>query len=234
MRSWLLTRALSFPENRKTQHLVNTYKELLVPLGIPISETPPRLSVAEEEAARAKMLLKEFQVHEDDILIGVNPCAAYGSAKCWLPERFSALAKKLIESDERIKVLFFGSGDSVPLVNEICHDLPPGAVNFAGVTSLKELVSITSLCQLFITNDSGPMHIADALGVPLVAIFGSTDPVATGPYNTGEVLQRKVACSPCFKRTCPIDFRCMKKITVDDVYNEARRKLACLSPSLIP
>jgi len=167
-------------------------------------------------------------------LIGINPCAAYGSAKCWLPERFSELARKLIESDARIKVLFFGSGDSVPLVNEICCDLLPGAVNLAGVTSLKELVSITSLCQLFITNDSGPMHIADALHVPLVAIFGSTDPIATGPYNTGEVLQKKVECAPCFKRTCPIDFRCMKKITVDDVFNEARRKLTCLSPSLIP
>jgi heptosyltransferase II len=226
LRSPLLTISLPFPEKRKEQHLVKTYKALLDPLNIPESSTKPQLYVDAEEI---NSVCEQYNLQKGEPLIGINPTAAFGPAKCWLPERFRELAKRLAED---AKVLFFGSGESVELVKEMCHGLPPNVINLAGATSLRELLAITSLCDLFITNDSGPMHIADAFGIPLVAIFGSTSPIATGPYNTNEVLQKKVSCAPCFKRECPIDFRCMKRITVDDVYNEARRKLECLNPSL--
>ena len=234
-RSILLNKALPFPENRTTQHLVKTYKALLAPLGIAESATPPQLYVDQNEVKQAKELLAKYNVQEGETLIGVNPTAAFGSAKCWLPERFRELAERFAVDYPNAKVIFFGSGEGTELVKEICQGLPPHVVNLAGVTSLRELLAIISLCDLFITNDSGPMHIADALDIPLVAIFGSTSPIATGPYNTEEVLQKNVDCSPCFKRECPIDFRCMKRITVDDVYNEARKKLAqCSKHSSTP
>lgn len=91
-------------------------------------------------------------------------------------------------------------------------------IDLAGVTSLRELACLIKVCDVLITNDSGPMHIAAAFGRPLVALFGSTDEELTGPYGYKEsVIRKKVSCSPCFKRTCPIDFRCMTQISVDEV-----------------
>jgi len=103
-------------------------------------------------------------------------------------------------------------------VKEISSGLPSKVIDLAGVTNLRELACIIKDCNVLVTNDSGPMHIADALGTPLVALFGSTDSEITGPYEQrGNVIKKDVECSPCFKRTCPIDFRCMKGISVDEV-----------------
>ncbi|MDN3507391.1 MAG: lipopolysaccharide heptosyltransferase II [Simkaniaceae bacterium] len=224
LRSPLLTDAIAFPENRKEQHLVKTYKALLQPLGIEQSETPPKLFVDEHETQAARALLKTFGINEGETIVGINPCAAFGSAKCWLPERFREVARHLAE-EKKVRVLFFGAGDCNDLVKSICAGLPAEVVNLAGMTSVRELMAITSLCSLFITNDSGPMHIADALEIPLIAIFGSTSDVATGPYNQKRVLRKSVSCSPCFKRKCPIDFRCMTGISVDDVLNQVSKVL---------
>jgi heptosyltransferase-2 len=100
-------------------------------------------------------------------------------------------------------------------------------MDIAGITSLRELGCIIKDCHLLITNDSGPMHIAAAVGTPLVALFGSTDPEATGPYGSPEsVIHKKPPCSPCFKRECPFDhFRCMQDITVEEVAAQARELL---------
>jgi heptosyltransferase-2 len=107
-------------------------------------------------------------------------------------------------------------------VKEICQGLPEYAINLAGVTSLRELACIIKDCDLLITNDSGPMHIAAAFGTPLIALYGSTDDRKTGPYGCSEsVVNKKVSCSPCFKRVCPIDFRCMKQITVEEIAEKA-------------
>jgi len=230
-RSPLLTDALSFPEKRKTQHLVMTYKALLAPLGIKESETLPKLFVDEQEKEDAWELLKTYGIEKEHLVIGINPGAAYGSAKCWLPERFSELATKLVQVNSNIRIVFFGSGEGVELVRQICRDLPSGVVNLAGATSLRELMAIIANCNLFLTNDSGPMHIADALEVPLVALFGSTDPVVTGPYRQGQVIQKDVSCSPCFKRRCPIDFPCMKKIETEDVYRAVMEVIESCSNS---
>jgi len=226
-RSLLLTDPISFPEKRKEQHLVKTYKALLAPLGIEESKTPPKLYVDAEEIKEAKKLLESFGVEKGEVVVGINPGAAYGSAKCWPQERFREVAEKLIALDKRVRVLFFGSGEGVSLVKEICNGLPPQVVNLAGTTSIRELMALISSCDLFITNDSGPMHIADALNIPLIALFGSTDPVVTGPYRQfGGVICKAVDCSPCFKRVCPIDFRCMTRIGVEEVYAKAKQCLA--------
>ncbi len=222
-RSWLLTTAIPFPEERGKEHLVLTYKRLLFPLDIPLSTTEPQLYITEEERNNAERLLQRHHVPEKRTLIGINPGAAYGSAKCWPEKQFRALTCKLL-SDPQTYILFFGDSASVPLIDSLCRDLPPRAINLAGATTIREAMACIAKCDVFLTNDSGPMHIAAALKTPLLALFGSTNPKVTGPYKHGEIIYRQVACSPCYKRTCPIDFRCMTRITVDEVY-EALLKL---------
>ena len=180
LRSWLLNKAVPFPVNKETQHLVLTYKALLAPMGIPLSTTSPRLYVSPSEQQAAHILLGSYGVAlKDQILVGINPGAAYGSAKCWLPDRFRAVTQRLLE-DPRITVVYFGDAAGAPLVNDICQGLGERVINLAGKTSIRELLALMQSCAVLLTNDSGPMHIASALGVPLVALFGSTSDVKTG------------------------------------------------------
>lgn len=218
-RRLLLTHAVPLPENMDRQHLVITYKMLLEPLGISISDTPPRIFLTPKEVNEARQLLKQHGVTQASKVVGINPGATYGSAKCWLPERFREVAMRLL-GDPNIVVVFFGDQATAPLVKEICQDLPSRVINLAGLTSLRELASLISICDVLLTNDSGPMHIADALGTRIIALFGSTSEIVTGPYRTGKVIHKHVDCSPCYQRTCPIDFRCMKRISADEVYRE--------------
>lgn len=223
LRNFLLNKAVPFPKNKETQHLVLTYKELLKPLGIPISDTSPKLYVAPEEMNAAKELLAKFGIGiGKDVIIGINPGAAFGSAKCWLPDRFQAVSRRLLENP-KVRILYFGDQAGTPLVNDICKDLPERVFNLAGKTSLRELMALISCCSIFLTNDSGPMHIAAALDIPLVALFGSTNDTKTGPYGIGKVIHKHVECSPCYKRVCPIDFRCMTRIEVKEVYDEIEK-----------
>lgn len=226
LRSMLLNKAVPFPETRETQHLVLTYKMLLAPLGIELSHTPPKLYVSEEERQSALELLKKYHIDPTkNNLIGINPGAAYGSAKCWLPDRFRAVTEKLLNHPNNY-IVYFGDNAGASLVNEICKDMPERVVNLAGKTNLRELLALIQQCKVLLTNDSGPMHIASALGTPLVALFGSTSDVQTGPYGDyAKVIHKRVECSPCYLRTCPIDFRCMKRIEVDEVYDELNRLL---------
>ena len=222
-RRWLLDYAIPFPEKRKSQHLVITYKMLLEPLGVPVSKTAPRLYLTPEEQQAARTKIAQEGVAPEDLIIGINPGAAYGSAKCWLPDRFKQLTRELL-AYPRLKVLYFGDKAGAPLVEEICKGLPQDRViNFAGKTSLRELLALIQTCSLFLTNDSGPMHAASALGIPLIALFGSTSDTATGPYNGGLVIHKHVPCSPCYRRECPIDFRCMTRIEVKEVYDEIKK-----------
>ncbi|MEN9343727.1 MAG: putative lipopolysaccharide heptosyltransferase [Chlamydiota bacterium] len=224
MRSWLLTDPLSFPENLNRQHLVATYKQLLQPLDIALSSTPPCLYLKESEKEEARELLAEFKIPKGSTIVGINPGATYGSAKCWLKERFQEVAEKLLK-DPTIHVVFFGDTSTAPLVREICSHLPSRTVNLAGKTSLRELTALISLCTLLLTNDSGPMHIADAVETPLIALFGSTSDTVTGPYRKGTVIHKHVSCSPCYERVCPIDFRCMREISASEVYDAIMNQL---------
>jgi heptosyltransferase-2 len=224
-RSWLLNQAIPFPVQKEQQHLVLTYKALLEPLGIPISQTPPCLYVTLQEQQNARDLLLSYQIDLSKTkVVGINPGAAYGSAKCWLPERFQEVTRCLLENPE-VSVIYFGDPSTASLVHSICSGIKnERLLNLAGKTSIRELLALIQLCSVFLTNDSGPMHICSALGVPLVALFGSTSDVKTGPYAGGTVIHKHVECSPCYKRVCPIDLRCMKRIEVDEVY-EALHKV---------
>lgn len=223
-RSWLLNHPIPFPPERDHQHLVLTYKKLLTPLGIPLSSTSPCLYLLPQEKQAVREKLAAYGVDSSDVLIGINPGAAYGSAKCWLPERFKQLSQHLLHHP-KIKIAFFGDKAGASLVEEICKDLPDRVINLAGKTSLRELIAFIQACHLFLTNDSGPMHVASALGVPLIALFGSTSDRTTGPYQGGRVIHKHVPCSPCYRRECPIDFRCMTRIEVQEVYEEVQQFL---------
>lgn len=224
MRSWLLNHALPFPENLGKQHLVITYKQLLQPLHIPISDTPPQLYVTDQEIREANALLREYRVPQQALLVGINPGATYGSAKCWLPERFKDVSAKLL-SDNNVYLLYFGDPATASLINAICKNFPARVINLAGKTSIRELAALISCCRLVLTNDSGPMHIADALKIPTIALFGSTSDVVTGPYRMGKVIHKRVGCSPCYERECPIDFRCMRQITAEEVFEAVSNEL---------
>jgi heptosyltransferase-2 len=154
-------------------------------------------------------------------LVGVSPGASFGEAKRWLPDRYADLADRLIDA-LGADVVIFGSPAERPLAEAVARAMKHTPVLVAGETTLREFMALMAKCHLVITNDSGPMHVAAALGLPLLAIFGSTDERATGPVGLrARIVKHPVECSPCGLRECPIDFRCMNGISVDDVYTAA-------------
>jgi heptosyltransferase II len=160
-------------------------------------------------------------------VIGVSPGAAYGSAKRWLPERFAESAARLrgeLAAGLGASVAVFGSAAEKALCGEVAR--AANGCNFAGATTLREFVEMTAACRVFLTNDSGAMHIASALGVPSVTVFGPTDEAATGPLGPAARLVREpVDCAPCLLRECPIDHRCMTRVTADRVVQAAQEVL---------
>jgi heptosyltransferase-2 len=156
--------------------------------------------------------------------IGVSPGAAYGNAKRWPADRFAQAA---IQVARRLEagVALFGSADERPLAAATAAAIDAAGLpvrNFTGETSLGEFIDLAAACRLFLTNDSGAMHIASALGVPTVAVFGATDHIATGPTGPlARVVREPVDCSPCLLRECPIDHRCMLRVSPDRVAETA-------------
>ena len=223
-RRFFLDKALSLPADVEKRYLVEVYQKLLVPLEVVECGRSPRLYISKDEVQDARDLLGRCGVTNKHIVVGVNPGAAYGSAKCWLPDRFHQVTEWLLENPA-VRVVYFGDSKSRPLVEDICASMSERVINLAGKTSLRELMALIRMCNIFLTNDSGPMHIAAALGIPLVALFGSTNPTKTGPYKTGIVLYKGVECSPCYQRVCPKDFSCMKKISVEEVCQALQKLL---------
>ncbi len=160
-------------------------------------------------------------------MIGISPGAAYGTAKRWLPERFAEAAGQLATARGAC-IALFGSKTERDLCAEVEGLLHGHQVtNYAGQTTLGQFIDLASGCELFLTNDSGSMHIASALGVPTVAIFGATDDTTTGPTGgNARVVRQPVDCSPCLLRECPIDHRCMTGVSAERVVEEALRLLA--------
>ena len=163
--------------------------------------------------ARASGLDRFRQLGMGDIVIGVSPGAAYGTAKRWLPERFAESANR-VAGELGAAVAIFGSKDERDLCESVAASITAPVKNFAGETTLAEFIDLAAACRLYLTNDSGAMHIASALGVPTVAIFGATDDQTTGPTGPlAKVVREPVECSPCLKRECPIDHRCMTRVS---------------------
>jgi heptosyltransferase II len=154
-------------------------------------------------------------------VIGVSPGAAYGNAKRWLPERFAESSLELAGFLDA-RVALFGSESERELCESVARLIGPRAINLAGRTSLREFIDMAAACRLFLTNDSGAMHIASALGIPSVTVFGATDDSTTGPTGSlARIIREPVDCSPCLLRECPIDHRCMTRVPSSRVTSAA-------------
>ncbi len=217
-RRWLLTHAV--PASRETLlvHRVEHNLALLEAVGIPAANRELVLCAGGADLNRARTRLAGLGIGMDERLFGLSPGATFGSAKRWPAERFAAVAEALA-GQGRARGLVFGGPSEKSIGDEVVRKAPrANLVNLAGLTDLEEAVALIGLCGLFLTNDSGLMHAAAALDVPLAAVFGPTDPRTTAPWSRRHVLIRKegVLCSPCLKRDCDKDHRCMDLITVED------------------
>ena len=153
-------------------------------------------------------------------LVAINPMARW-KTKLWESRRFAIIADRL-QKELSCKIIFTGSLHDRSIINEIIAMMNGECINLAGETSLKELAYLYSRCELLISTDTGPMHVAAAMGCPVVALFGPTAPCRTGPYGSGhKVISEVIECSPCFKKRCA-HMTCMKDITVDKVYNAVK------------
>jgi lipopolysaccharide heptosyltransferase II len=215
------------PEILRSAHQIHEYLHLTAALGVNPEPLPPKLFVAPEEIETAK---KKFGLDKiSNPIFGLNPGAEYGPAKRWPIKKFIAAAKEIQPRTNCVWILL-GAKNDLAITNQIesaiCNSQSI-IFNLAGKTSLRELMSLLKLCRAFLTNDTGPMHVAAALGTPVVAIFGSTSPELTGPISSNElphqILKSDALCSPCFLRECPIDFRCMNEISVERVVEATLR-----------
>jgi heptosyltransferase-2 len=176
----------------------------------------------EETKAAAQKFISPAESTANRPIFALNPGAEYGPAKRWPLDRFAAAAREIQELTNCVWLILGGKSDQASAA-EIHSALrtPHSALNLAGQTTLRELMALLKLSRLLLTNDTGPMHVAAALGTPVVVPFGSTSPELTGPGLPGDarhrLLKSDAPCSPCFRRTCPIDFRCMTGISVERV-----------------
>lgn len=202
-------------------HQIHEYLHLAARLGADASPVAPLLRVGEEEVAAAKV---RFGLErEAGPLLALNPGAEYGPAKRWPAERFVAAACEVQRRVGGTWIVLGGAGD-VALAELVVSNIGEAggvARNLAGRTSLRDLMALLKAARVLLSNDSGPMHVAAALGTPVVALFGSTSPELTSPGLPGEarhrLLSARVRCAPCFRRSCPIDLRCMRELRVEQV-----------------
>jgi heptosyltransferase-2 len=226
-RGLLLTKPVPVPkEGEIPRHESHYYLELLRRAGWietrgeigPIRLCVPPLA---REAAEASLL--RAGAREGAWRCAIAPGASYGAAKCWPAERFAALAERLI-SECAADVILFGTPGEKEMAARICSGMKRRPISLVGQISMRDLAAHFSTCSIFIGNDSGAMHVAAAAGLPVIGIFGSTDPEGTAPATPQFTLIREpVSCSPCFLRSCPVDHRCMTRIAVDSVFAAAQR-----------
>ncbi|MCX5849110.1 MAG: lipopolysaccharide heptosyltransferase II [Deltaproteobacteria bacterium] len=223
-RGLLLTHRVRRTEEIKKVHQIDYYLEMVKALGC-VSVNREMNLETKISLLDAQEVLRKFIPETKKSIIGIAPGATYGPAKRWFSDRFAAVADKLDEKFSTQGILLGGKADG-ETVQEVQKMARVELINLAGKTTLLEAIYLISQCKLFISNDSGLMHIAGALNIPTVAIFGSTNPVTTSPVGNKSIIVRKeVSCSPCLKEKCPTDFRCMKLISVEDVLQVAQNLL---------
>jgi heptosyltransferase-2 len=219
-RGFLLTHSVRRTREIKNVHQIDYYLEMVKSLGCISVDRDMHLET-KINLTDARNVLRKYVSETKNPLIGIAPGATYGPAKKWFPDRFAAVADRLGQMYAAQVIIMGGraDGETAQEVRKFAHT---ELIDLAGKTSLLEAIYLISQCRLFISNDSGLMHVAGALNVPTIAIFGSTNPVTTAPVgNKSVVVRREVSCSPCLKKTCPTDFRCMSMISVEDVLRVA-------------
>ena len=211
-RGFLLTHGIDLTNEARGIHQVEYYLLLLRAMGWKAPNSDPHIFVPSRYLDGARDLVGRCGIETGDYVVGLGPGAVYGDAKRWPAERFAVIgdwaAKKW-----HAKVLVLGSQGEREIGDRVCEAMDSPAINLCGRTTLGEAMGVIRRCQFFVTNDSGLMHVASALGSPTVAVFGSTDPKATGPRGARtRIVRHDTECAPCLKRTCPTDFRCMLSI----------------------
>ena len=231
-RSFLLTKAVPLPRHGEIPaHEKFYYLELLRRAGWLDSvqdETFISLRVSEEKRRSADEFLCESGVRQGALRIAIGAGASYGSAKCWPPPRFAEVANQL-QSEADADVILFGTAAEASVSTAISAEMRRPPIDLTGKTAIADLPALLSQCHLFIGNDSGAMHVAAAVGLPVIAVFGPTDPEGTAPVTPRcSIVQQKPYCSPCFLRRCPTDHRCMTAITANMVEAAARPWLSSI------
>jgi heptosyltransferase II len=233
-RSLLLSDPVAVPDPRMLIHQVRYYWDLLKPLGLTGDPPVPELVVLPEEEQAMVGRCAQGGLTPTDIVVGINPGSTYGDAKRWLPERFAEVTERLCRTihtspGQQVSVVIFGAKGEERLGQEIAARLSSRSLVLSGATTIRELMAAVKRCSLLLTNDTGPMHIASAFKVPVVAVFGPTDWRTTSPFGGAHAIVREpVDCAPCLLRECPIDHRCMTRVTVDQVYEAATKQTSGL------
>lgn len=231
LRGFLLSEKLKFPGNEDKRHHVFFYRYIVEAfLGKKIKKkySDELVITGAEQKEVGQLLTSKFGMDLSKTIIGISPSAAYGSAKQWLPERFAELLQRITREKAGCGILLFGSGKEREKIFKIVDGLRDrdNIYNLAGELTLRQAIAAISLCGVFIGNDSGLMHVASSLKIPLVAIFGPTLPYKTSPLFQGaKVFHHPVECAPCKYRDCPIDHKCMRAIAVDKVYEAVEDKI---------
>jgi heptosyltransferase-2 len=229
-RRLMLTRAVARP--RRSMHQAEYYQHLVRELGIETGPLEPSLTTPDDAIVGARMLLNSRAWDESRPLVAVAPGAAYGTAKRWLPEHYATLLTSLVKMGAQCVLV--GSAGDVETTEWIQRMVPDAqrkhVLDLTGVTSLSLLVGVVAIAKAFVSNDSGAMHLASAVGVPVTAVFGPTREYETRPLPRAgaraEVLFHPVWCRPCMLRECPIDHRCMKGLSPDRVFATVRELMA--------
>lgn len=229
-RGWLLTHPVPVAHPPAIPaHESYYYLELLRRAGL-LDELPAvdRVNLSPDPARVQEMQsrLAESGARDRALRVVLAPGAAYGSAKCWLPERFAEVADRLVETRDAA-ILLCGTPAEARLGEEIARRMKSPPISFIGKTTLPEFFALLSCANFFIGNDSGAMHLAAAAGLPQVIIFGPTDENGTAPLHPrARLVRQPTGCSPCFLRHCPIDHRCMTRVTVEEVWRTVEAALA--------
>ncbi len=220
-RSFLLTKAIPVPKvGEIPPHEKFYYLELLRRAGwldtLPDVENIT-LEISDVQKSRAAEVLLEAGSRPSALRLAMGAGASYGSAKCWPPERFAEFANRFL-SERDADIILFGTTSELAVSNAIAACMNRKPIDLTGKTAIADLPALLSQCHLFLGNDSGAMHVAAAVGLPTVAVFGPTDPEGTAPVTTRRsIVQQKPYCSPCFLKRCPTDHRCMKAVTPEMV-----------------
>lgn len=236
-RGWLLTRRPQRTQHTgPRRHHIDYYRDLARGLGLPVDDALPRVAASAAARRQAAVLLgvPDGQAADTGRIVTLAPGAAYGQAKQWPPARVAALMAKLVREQDAQCVLVGAAHDRDAgrvierWLRDHAPDVAPGVRNVIGRTDIGVLIGIAARSRVCVTNDSGVMHVAAATGRPVVAVFGPTDEQVTRPVGAvgrADVLTADVFCRPCHLRDCPIDHRCMTRITVDRVHAAVARHL---------
>jgi len=230
-RSWLLNQIICQRETPgPIEHQADRYMRVARELGASVQDNwrgaLPRVRDISDGSGTVPL-------GDDRVKLALSPGAEYGSAKRWLPQRFAEVAAA-VAAKLSVQWILLGTPKDIAVGEMIARTLGHSCVNRVGETTLEQLIDELRECRLLLTNDTGTMHLASLLGVPTVAIFGSTEPRLTGPLGDRHIIVRhQVECSPCFLRECPIDFRCMKAVSVDEAINGVLALLQRSAPSAL-